>query len=111
MPSARLAKPSSKARPGEGWRLIRTHYDDGGLSGATMERPLLQRLMVDIAKRLIDAVVVYKVDRLTRVMATLLSPSRLKGYSRMAGRSGRSKPVAIVASKSHTRLQDDGCGR
>jgi site-specific DNA recombinase len=46
--------------------LVRTHYDDGGLSGATMERPALQRLMADIDKRLVDAVVVYKVDRLTR---------------------------------------------
>ena len=55
-----------KSQAGEGWRLIRTHYDDGGLSGATMERPALQRLMADIDKGLVDAVVVYKVDRLTR---------------------------------------------
>src|ERR1700692_2700451 len=55
-----------KSQAGEGWRLVRTRYDDGGLSGATMERPALQRLMADIAKGLIDAVVVYKVDRLTR---------------------------------------------
>src|SRR6202022_1467894 len=54
------------SQAGEGWRLVRTHYDDGGLSGATMERPALQRLMADIDKRLVDAVVVYKVDRLTR---------------------------------------------
>ena len=58
-----------KNQAGEGWRLVRTHYDDGGLSGATMERPALQRLMADIAKGLIDAVVVYKVDRLTRSLA------------------------------------------
>ena len=58
-----------KSQAGEGWRLIRTHYDDGGLSGATMERPALQRLMTDIDKGLIDAVVVYKVDRLTRSLA------------------------------------------
>src|ERR1700741_2136169 len=58
-----------KSQAGEGWRLIRIHYDDGGLSGATMERPALQRLMADIAKGLIDAVVVYKVDRLTRALA------------------------------------------
>ena len=58
-----------KSQAGEGWRLIRTHYDDGGLSGATMERPALKRLMADIAKGLIDAVVVYKVDRLTRSLA------------------------------------------
>jgi len=43
--------------------------DDGGLSGATMERPALQRLMADIDKGLVDAVVVYKVDRLTRSLA------------------------------------------
>jgi len=46
-----------------------SHYDDGGLSGATMERPALQRLMTDIEKGLVDAVVVYKVDRLTRSLA------------------------------------------
>jgi site-specific DNA recombinase len=53
-----------KSQAGEGWRLIRTHYDDGGLSGATMERPALRRLMTDINKGSVDAVVVYKVDRL-----------------------------------------------
>jgi DNA invertase Pin-like site-specific DNA recombinase len=58
-----------KSQAGEGWRLIRTHYDDGGVSGATMERPALQRLMADIDNRLVDAVVVYKVDRLTRSLA------------------------------------------
>ena len=58
-----------KSQAREGWRLVRTHYDDGGLSGATMERSALQRLMADIAKGLIDAVVVYKVDRLTRSLA------------------------------------------
>src|SRR6202165_5655161 len=58
-----------RSQAGEGWRLIRTHYDDGGLSGATMERPALQRLMTDIDKGLVDAVVVYKVDRLTRSLA------------------------------------------
>src|ERR1700687_182708 len=55
-----------KSQAGEGWRLIKTQYDDGGLSGATMERPALQRLMAGIDQGLVDAVVVYKVDRLTR---------------------------------------------
>jgi site-specific DNA recombinase len=45
---------------------VRARYDDGGLSGGTMERPALQRLLADIAANLIDVVVVYKVDRLTR---------------------------------------------
>jgi site-specific DNA recombinase len=55
-----------KSQAGEGWRLVKTAYDDGGLSGATMERPALQRLLSDINQGLIDVVVVYKVDRLTR---------------------------------------------
>ena len=55
-----------KSQAGEGWRLVKTAYDDGGLSGATMERPALQRVLGDINQGLIDVVVVYKVDRLTR---------------------------------------------
>jgi DNA invertase Pin-like site-specific DNA recombinase len=58
-----------KSQAGEGWRLIKTDYDDGGLSGATMERPALQRLMTDLNHGSIDVVVVYKVDRLTRSLA------------------------------------------
>jgi site-specific DNA recombinase len=58
-----------KSQQGEGWRLVKTAYDDGGLSGGTMERPALQRLLEDIRHALIDVVVVYKVDRLTRSLA------------------------------------------
>src|ERR1700724_925947 len=58
-----------KNQAGEGWRLVKTAYDDGGLSGGTMERPALQRLLSDINQGLIDVVVVYKVDRLTRALA------------------------------------------
>jgi DNA invertase Pin-like site-specific DNA recombinase len=58
-----------KSQVGEGWRLIRTAYDDGGLSGGTMERPALQRMLADINQGQIDVVVVYKVDRLTRSLA------------------------------------------
>ncbi len=58
-----------RSQHGEGWRLVRTAYDDGGLSGATMERPALQRLLADIKERLVDVVVVYKVDRLPRSLA------------------------------------------
>src|SRR5713226_9054212 len=53
----------------EGWKLIKTAYDDGGLSGGTMERPALQRLLTNIREGLIDVIVVYKVDRLTRSLA------------------------------------------
>src|SRR5215469_5344337 len=58
-----------KSQHGEGWRLVRGAYDDGGFSGGTMERPALQRLLADIRERLVDVVVVYKVDRLTRSLA------------------------------------------
>ncbi len=51
---------------GLGWRLIADHYDDGGISGGTMERPALKRLLQDIRDRKVDVVVVYKIDRLTR---------------------------------------------
>ena len=50
----------------EGWSLLPDEYDDGGLSGGTLERPALQRLLDDISAGKIDIVVVYKVDRLTR---------------------------------------------
>src|SRR6202165_2394260 len=55
-----------KSQAGEGWRLVKIAYDDGGLSGGTMERPALQRLLAEINEGLVDVVVVYKVDRLTR---------------------------------------------
>jgi site-specific DNA recombinase len=55
-----------KSQDHEGWKLIKAHYDDGGLSGGTLERPALQSLLADIQARKIDIVVVYKVDRLTR---------------------------------------------
>jgi hypothetical protein len=42
-----------KSQQGEGWRLVKTAYDDGGLSGATMNRPALQRLVSDVRERLI----------------------------------------------------------
>jgi site-specific DNA recombinase len=58
-----------KSQAGEGWRLLKTAYDDGGFSGATMERPALKALLADIKEKRIDVVVVYKVDRLTRSLA------------------------------------------
>ena len=57
------------SQAGEGWQLIKTRYDDGGLSGGTLDRPALQRLLADIQERKVDTVVVYKVDRLTRSLS------------------------------------------
>ncbi|GAB5506417.1 MAG: hypothetical protein Rhirs2KO_15800 [Rhizobiaceae bacterium] len=53
----------------EGWVLLPEHYDDGGISGGTLERPGLQRLMTDVEEGLVDQIVVYKIDRLTRSLA------------------------------------------
>ncbi len=50
----------------EGWMLVRDRYDDGGFSGGTLERPALQRLLRDIQADLVDVIVVYKIDRLSR---------------------------------------------
>ena len=53
----------------EGWVLLPEHYDDGGLSGGTLERPALMRLMRDLEAGKVDQIVVYKIDRLTRSLA------------------------------------------
>src|SRR3954471_1867982 len=53
----------------EGWLALAQIYDDGGVSGGTMDRPALKRLLTDIAAGKIDTVVVYKVDRLTRSLS------------------------------------------
>src|SRR6202522_4587843 len=58
-----------KSQAHEGWRLVRDRYDDGGFSGGSMERPALQKLLIDVQARRIDVIVVYKVDRLTRSLA------------------------------------------
>jgi site-specific DNA recombinase len=58
-----------KSQAHEGWRLAREHYDDGGFSGGSMERPALQKLLEDVKAGKLDVIVVYKVDRLTRSLA------------------------------------------
>ena len=53
----------------EGWLMLRDRYDDGGFSGGNMERPGLKRLLEDVRSGLIDTIVVYKIDRLSRSLA------------------------------------------
>src|SRR5712672_2809192 len=53
----------------EGWVCLRAAYDDGGFSGARMDRPALQQLLADLTAGQVDTVVVYKIDRLTRSLA------------------------------------------
>jgi len=58
-----------RSQAGEGWRMIKTAYDDGGFSGGTIDRPALKALLEHVKEKRIDVVVVYKVDRLTRSLA------------------------------------------
>jgi len=68
----------------EGWKLIKKRFDDGGISGGTLERPALQALLADVESGLIDMIVVYKIDRLTRSLsdfAKLIDCLEAKGCS------------------------------
>lgn len=58
-----------ESQKSEGWKLVKTRYDDGGLSGGAMNRPALESLLEHVRAGKIDIIVVYKVDRLTRSLA------------------------------------------
>ena len=60
----------------EGWIAVDDHYDDGGFSGGTLDRPALQRLLRDIEAGKIEAVVCYKIDRLSRSLDRLRQAGR-----------------------------------
>ena len=88
----------------EGWSRVGSRYEDGGISGGTLQRPGLQRLLDDIRSGLIDIVVVYKVDRLTR---SLLDFSKLVETFDQAGVSfvsviSRSTPPTAWAGSPST---------
>jgi site-specific DNA recombinase len=57
-----------------GWTVLAERYDDGGYTGANLDRPALRKLLVDVEAGRVDAVLVYKVDRLSR---SLLDFARL----------------------------------
>ncbi len=85
----------------EGWSAVPTPYDDGGLSGGTLERPALQRLLADIEAGRVDIVVVYKVDRLSR---SLLDFARLVEAFDKAGTSFVSVTQSFNTTNSMGRL-------
>ncbi len=58
-----------QAHRGEGWLVLPDYYDEGGFSGGNTERPALQRLLADVESGKVDAIIVYKVDRLPRNIA------------------------------------------
>jgi site-specific DNA recombinase len=85
----------------EGWLLSGERYDDGGISGGTLARPALQRLLADVAGGEIDIIVVYKVDRLTR---SLLDFSKLVEAFDAAGTSFVSVTQSFNTTTSMGRL-------
>ncbi|MGA2999997.1 recombinase family protein, partial [Bradyrhizobium sp.] len=61
------------SQKGDGWVSVADHYDDGGFSGGTLERPALKRLLADVKAAKVDVIVVYKIDRLSRSMLDFLN--------------------------------------
>lgn len=89
------------SQAGEGWTLLPDVYDDGGFSGGNMARPGLKRLLDDVEAGLIDVVVVYKVDRLTRALTDF---SRIVDVLDRAGASFVSVTQAFNTTTSMGRL-------
>lgn len=85
----------------EGWSALPDIYDDGGISGGTLARPALQRLLADVAAGRIDIIVVYKVDRLTR---SLLDFAKLVEAFDKAGTSFVSVTQSFNTTTSMGRL-------
>jgi site-specific DNA recombinase len=102
-----------------GWAALPDLYDDGGLSGGTMERPALQQLLGDIKAGKVQIIVVYKVDRLTRSLAdfakifdvfdahgaSFVSVTQQFNTTTSMGRLTRSSSVRLQASAFATRLR------
>ena len=86
----------------EGWVCQRTAYDDGGFSGATMDRPALHQLLADITAGRVDTVVVYKIDRLTRSLADFAKIVEILGRA-------REPAVVIRRAQAYPSLRAAGC--
>ncbi|WP_375550739.1 recombinase family protein [Rhodophyticola porphyridii] len=85
----------------EGWVLLPEHYDDGGLSGGSLDRPALKKLLQDIQDGLVDQIIVYKIDRLTRSLADF---SRIVDTLDAAGASFVSVTQSFNTATSMGRL-------
>ena len=90
----------------EGWVLLEGRYDDGGFSGGNMERPGLKRLLADIEAGLIDIVLLYKIDRLTR---SLTDFSKIVDVMDTAGASFVSITQSFNTTTSMGRLTLNIC--
>ncbi len=89
------------SQAGLGWKLVSDRYDDGGISGGTIERPALRRLLQDVRDKKIDVVVVYKIDRLTR---SLMDFARIVEVFDQAGASFVSVTQQFNTTTSMGRL-------
>ena len=85
----------------EGWKLGKQRFDDGGVSGGTMDRPALKALLNEVDKGLVDMIVVYKIDRLTRSLSDF---ARLVERLEQAGCSFVSVTQSFNTSSSMGRL-------
>ena len=85
----------------EGWKLVKQRFDDGGVSGGTMDRPALKALLDEVDKGLVDMIVVYKIDRLTRSLSDF---ARLIERLEQAGCSFVSVTQSFNTSSSMGRL-------
>ena len=92
----------------EGWKLVKQRFDDGGVSGGTMDRPALKALLDEVDKGLIDMIVVYKIDRLTRSLSDF---ARLIERLEQAGCSFVSVTQSFNTSSSMGRLTLNGAAR
>ena len=88
-----------KSQAGEGWRPVKAKYDDGGFSGATMDRPALKTLLAHVKEKRIDVVVVYKVDRLTRSLTDFAKRRREGRVQHRDRLSDRSRSAVAVAEE------------
>jgi len=90
-----------KSQSQEGWSILPARYDDGGYSGGTMERPGLRQLLADVEAGMIEVVVVYKIDRLTRSLSDF---SRIVEIFEKAGTSFVSVTQSFNTTDSMGRL-------
>ncbi len=85
----------------QGWAPVATRYDDGGFSGGTTERPALKRLLADVDVGLVDAIIVYRLDRLSRSLADFVNIHR---FLEQQGVALVSVTESINTSTSHGRM-------
>jgi hypothetical protein len=103
MLSVNPVKPTSRVSPLRAGRFCETYYDDGGLSGASLERPALQLLLTEVTEGRVDVIVVYKVDRLTRSLADFATV--IAGlHDRLPGCRSRGSASSVARCVPHIHL-------